>query len=346
VADLARFRFRRIFFIAAGGAANTVLLLFRAMVWMELGFLPECWRFLGVDFSSDPPVPPADLLPREIPPAVWDHAAYGPSEVRLLELPEDCAALAERVEAGAPDVSWIGAMVPPAVLAQYSSGEALQLGAFTRLALAWAADDLRPGTGKSWLGLMEDGLASLAPGGEAEHHLVTRRRVTCQDADPALMVLVGGACGGTGNGALLPLAIAARSLGAAAGQPVHVEALLLTGHYRQRDGQEAHKLAIAAALEKDIEHAVAGGNARFSLPLGSGRELTCDGRLFDAVYREEATGRLEHNFAAAAAQAADTMLFRYAAASAAAIQRSRNNIAFMPRLMKLTSTQGSRPNHA
>ena len=352
--NLERFRFRRTFFIASGGAANAVLLLMRAMLYMELGFLAECWRFLGIDFSSDPPYPPVDLMRREIPPDVWEHAAYGASEMRLLELPDDCAALAERVEAGDEDVAWIGSLVPPSVLAQYSSGEALQLPAFTRLALAWTADDNRPGPAKSWLGLLEDGLADLLPGGEAERSLVTRRRVSSPDADPPQVVLIAGTGGGTGNGALAPLAIAARAVAAAMGESVNVEAVLLTGHYRQRDGQETQKLAIGNALELDVEHAVAGANSRFTLPLAQGRELAYRGRLFDAIYREEAAGRLEHNFAAAAAQAAETLLFRYTAASAAAIQRSRNNIAFKPRLLKLTSPatsdagrkKGDGPTHA
>jgi hypothetical protein len=334
--DFSRFRFRRVFFIAAGGAGNAVLLTFRALVIQTLGFIPECWRFLGLDFASDPPRPPTDLMRREIPVRILEHAAYGPSELRLLELPPDCSALAERIKSGDPDTAWIGTLVPPRVLAEYSSGEALQLPAFTRLALAWAADDNRPGTARTWLGLMEDALADLTPGGAAERDLITRRHVQAPEADPALVVLAVGTGGGTGNGALGPLAIAARSIAAGMGQPVNIEALLLAGHYRSRDGQEARKLAIANALELDVEHGHSGERSRAALPLGPTRELVWEGRLFDSLYREEAAWRLEHNFAAAVAQAADTMLFRYLSASAASLLRSHNNIGFMPRLLKLT----------
>jgi hypothetical protein len=339
---LAKFAFRRTLFVGLGGAGNQALIVFRAWVIVLLGWLPECWRFLGIDFATDPPAAPDYLFPA-VPAAVWRAAALPPADVRLLSLPPDCAALAERIKRGDADVAWIGRLVPPEILAGYGGGEASRIPAFSRLALALSVGDDGVTTGKSWLTLLAGKLEDLAPLGRAAHAMMMAHGISmAEDATPPLMVAVAGTEGGTGNGALLPVAIAARSIAGAAARPVHIEAALLTGHYRPADGQEESKGAVAHALDLDLEYAMSAGRGLLALPTGSEAEIATAEVPFDGIYRMDAAGRLRHDYRAALAQFAELLLFRYASATGAKLQKSSNNVLFRPKLQFL-NRRDSRP---
>ena len=345
---LTKVAFRRTLFVGLGGAGNQALIVFRAWMVALLGWLPECWRFLGIDFATDPPSAPDHLFPA-VPVAMWRAAALPPSDVRLLSLPADCAALAERIKRGDADVAWIARLVPPEILAGYSGGEASRIPALTRLALALSVGDDGVTTGKSWFTLLAGKLEDLAPLGRAAHSLMMARGVSlAEDTTPPLIVAIAGVEGGTGNGALLPVAMAARSIAGAAARPVHIEAALLTGHYRPADGQEDSKGAVAHALDLDLEYAMSAARGLLALPTGNDAEIATTEAPFDSLYRMDAAGRLRHDYRAALAQFAELLLVRYASATGAKLQKSSNNTLFRPKL-QLLNRRESRPmeeNHA
>ena len=81
----------------------------------------------------------------------------------------------------------------------------------------------------------------------------------------------------------------------------------------------------------DIEYAMSTPEANLWFPLGPEQNAQVTGRLFDSVYREEASGRLSGDgYYALLAAASETLVFRYMSRAGWQIQRSRNNLITKP----------------
>lgn len=320
-------------FIGLGGAGNELLLIFRALVFTQLGYIPECFRFLAFEFATDPPSPPAKAYPGWLPNAAWENASLRAGEQCFLSLGEDTAALARRMAEGEPSVAWLSQVVPPEVVAAPRGNEGSQVPALTRAALALAADNCDYGGGVCWPDRILEALTALGPAGAAMHQFSTSRRIpaTALADGEITAIFLAGSGGGTGTGALLPAAITTRWLARRRGFPVRNHAVVLCGPYRGADGQEQAKAALGYALDLDIEYAVSTPEANLSFPLGPEQDAQVTGRLFDAVYREEASGRLSGDgYYGLLAAAAETLVFRYLSRAGWQIQRSRNNLIAKP----------------
>ena len=104
-------------FIGLGGAGNELMLIFRALVFAQLGYMPECFRFLTFEFATDPPLPPAKAYPGWLPEEAWEAAALRAGEQCFVSLGEDTGALARRMAEGEPTVAWLSQVVPAEVVA-------------------------------------------------------------------------------------------------------------------------------------------------------------------------------------------------------------------------------------
>jgi hypothetical protein len=323
--------------VALGGVWNVAYLV-RARLAGMLGYLPECQQTLCIDFASDPPRPPADLFP-EIPSADWEAAALAASEQALVGLGPDIPELVKRIRADDEEVAWIADIVPIQLLERYSGGEASQIPALTRAALAFCAED--PGRGdpnqtSSWYELLYAKLQAIAPGGAALHDLALRRGIAPDNAGaPPTLALVAGCGGGTGNGSLLMVAACARAIAAEIGLRLRIHAFLVSGLYRPADGMEPRKLALEYTLDQDLEYAMDPARQPLRVVLGRDRQITASGPLFDDITRFDAGSRLKHDYAAMAALAAEAVLFRYFSAAGQALLRSGANAPMIPALRRL-----------
>lgn len=295
-----------------GGLGCQTGYVHRANTFLEFGFMPETVRNLFFDFTSDPPAPPSREFPH-IPGSVWAQAAPCTEEFALVSLGDDARRrfLVERLEARAPEVQWMKDIVPAKMLANYGGAEACRTPAFMRLALALCAHQPLDRNGLAWPAAIERALMDLAPAGAARQQLGARPGISSEEIDqdgPVRVLLVAGAEGGTGNGGLIPAAIATRWLAGRKGIPVQLEALLVTSHYRPRDGQESGKAAVAHALDLDMDY-VMNPAARLSFPLGPKVTATASGPLFTRIYRQEAGPQFEHNTSAVIDRAACTLRY-------------------------------------
>jgi hypothetical protein len=333
---LTRCLFQPTLFVGLGGMGNELLLVVRAYVYMALGFMPECFRWLGVDFASDPPQTPVAVFAREVSADVWRHAELRPAEQCLISLCDDSAELAARVKAGDADVAWIGEMLTPEVIAAYKGTEASAVPAIGRAALARCAHDPDLAGGVSWVEEIEGALASLGPGGVSSRAFQLNREVPpgSWKPGPIRVVLLAGAQGGTGGGTLLPLATVVRWAGRHISPRVQIDAQVIAGDYRPRDAQEKRKAQLNRAFDMDIEYAAGSHHGIFTLPLGPGRRAEARGPILDTVYRLEAWGALRHNTPAVLAHAGQALTRRYLARAAQERRRSQANVRILPALVK------------
>lgn len=311
-----RYLLRPLLPISAGGAGNDCNRAFCDRIVTRFGTLPACVRPLAIDWTTDPPI------------------GFAPSETGRIALPADCPALAARMNAGEPDAAWLSHLVRADVLARYSGHEAAQVPAYCRAALAWtAANGLGDGQ-PTWLDSLRVQLIALAPGGAAIHETVAHSGAAAgwMRHGAITVIFIVGAEGGTGSGALIPLAIAARWLAASMGMKLECHAWIVTGHYRPKDGDEEDaKAALSHALDIDIEWAMSRG-AALRFPLGPALAAEVNPPLFDAVFREEVSGRLMHDYDSVVAQCAEDLLFAYTTTAAEDLMRNQVNKTVKPRL--------------
>src|SRR5260370_26545294 len=71
-------------FVGLGGMGWVLLIVLRAYILRTFGFVPECLRFLGIDFKSDPPEPPRREFGATVPAMVWEAARLATGEHCLL----------------------------------------------------------------------------------------------------------------------------------------------------------------------------------------------------------------------------------------------------------------------
>jgi len=324
--------------LAGLGGVVDIVFLVRARLFGMLGYLPECQQTLCIDFATDPPRPPADLFP-EISDAHWQAVALAASEQALIGLGPDIPQLVDRILSGDDEVAWIAGIVPVQLLERYSGGEASQIPALTRAALAFCAEDPTrgdPNQADSWYELLYAKLQAISPGGAALHNLALRHGVVSDTAGPpATLALVAGCGGGTGNGSLLMVAACARAIAAEIGLRLRIHAFLLSGIYRPTDGMEPRKLALEYTLDEDLEYAMDPARPPLKVVLGRDRQITASGPLFDDITRFDAGARLEHDYASMANLAAETILFRYFSAAGQALLRSGANAPMIPALRRL-----------
>lgn len=322
--------------ISAGGIANDTHFVLRAYLCQMFGTVPKTFHSLAIDFGTNPPRPPAVEFSNEIPPEVWQEVDLRPHERALLSFDGNQAALAERIRGRDPSISHLARMISPDVLQEYSGAEGAQLPTVVRAAMAYVASGPR-----SWFDLLKRTLQSLAEGGSV---FDSSSASTPIDGGPsgrgARIIIIVGAQGGTGTGALIPIGIVVRWLARALGIQVTIDVLVIAGRYREPDGQEGRKAALNRVLDADVEFAMAPGTAILAMPLGSATTARFDGRLFDTVLRQEAWGAFEHNTRAVVARAARTLAFRYFSSAGFQIQNSRGNVETRARLLTLVDRPG------
>lgn len=307
-------RFPRILVLSAGGIAIAIMLAWRACLYKHFGYLPNHYRWLGIDFASNPPT--AADFPRDISHEARHAVGLKSSEISVLSFGGAHQQLAERIKAGDPNVNYLGDLIDPELLGPYSGAEGAQIPAIVRAALAYCA-----GARDSWCSLIDRNLHELSS-------------IANDGPDAVTAIFVGGGQGGTGTGALFPLAVATRWMAQSKGMRLDAHAFVLAGHYREKDGQEENKAGLNYALDRDLERAVEPGNT-LAFPLGAKRTALFEGRLFDTVLRQEVWGAFEHDEGSAIARAARTLAFRYAAPAAFELQNSRGNVENKGRLLPL-----------
>ncbi len=307
--DFSRYLFQPLMFTAEGGFACMVLMLLRAMLYKELGFVPPSMRCLAFDFAGDPPRPPQALFP-EIEPEVWAQADFSPAELYLLRTDFDLKRLAHRVRRGDDDVAWLGGIIPVDVLERYSGTEACQIPNMTRFFLAYWASAF-DAFNKPWTERLREKLRALRPDGDALHALTLLGVSPASVAStPARAVNIFGTGGGTGGGGSMVVGVTSKWLAAQVGLDLKLDGVLIGGHYRQRNGHEDRKDALAHALDLDLTASVA-TEALTEFPLGPGTTARVEGKLFDSLQRIEAYGRYEYQTRAVLVSAARTLRYTY-----------------------------------
>jgi SAM-dependent methyltransferase len=296
-------------FTAEGGFACMVLLLLRAMLYSELGFVPPSMRCLAFDFAGDPPRPPQALFP-EIQPEVWARADFSPAELYLLRTDFDLKKLAQRIQRGDDDVAWLGDIVPVEMLERYSGTEACQIPNMTRFFLAYWASAF-DAFNKPWTERLREHLRALRPDGDALHALTMLGVPPSAVAPmPAHDVNIFGSGGGTGGGGGMVVGVTSKWLAMQVGLDLKLDGVLIGGHYRQRNGHEDRKDALAHALDLDLTASVA-MDAVTEFPLGPGTTARVEGKLFNSLQRLEAYGRYEYQTRGVLAAAARFLRYTY-----------------------------------
>lgn len=334
--DYSRHLFQPLLFTAEGGFACMVLLLLRAILYTELGFIPPSMRCLAIDFAADPPRPPQALFP-DIQSEVWSHVEFSPAELYLLRTDFDMKKLAQRVRCGDPDVAWLGRIVPVEVLERYSGTEACQIPNMTRFFLAYWASAF-DAFNKTWTEKLREHLRALRPEGNALHDLTMLGVPESAVAPtPARAVNIFGSGGGTGGGGSMVVGVATKWLAPQVGLDLKLDAVLIGGHYRQRNGHEVRKDALAHALDLDLTSCVT-TDAVTEFPLGPGAAAArVEGKLFDSLQRVEAYGRYEYHTRGVLAAAARFLRYTYFTRAGYQQQKDVANDDVYPALLTLSA---------
>jgi hypothetical protein len=307
--DFSRYIFQPLLFTAEGGFACMVLLLLRAMLYSELGFIPPSMRCMATDFAADPPRAPQALFP-EIPDEVWRHVDFSPAELYLLRTDFDLKKLAQRIGRGDEDVAWLSDVIPIEMLERYSGTEACQIPNMTRFFLAYWASAF-DAFNKPWTEKLREHLRALKPDGDSLHALtVLGIPPSAVAPTPARAANIFGSGGGTGGGGGMVIGVTSKWLAAQLGLDLKLDAVLIGGHYRQRNGHEARKDALAHALDLDLTASVE-MDAVTEFPLGHDTMARVEGRLFDSLQRVEAYGRYEYQTRGVLAAAARFLRYTY-----------------------------------
>jgi hypothetical protein len=295
--------FSRLLIIPEGGFPNSVTLLLRALLHSEIGFLPQTLRFRVFDFMSDSPRVPAAEFP-DIPLEVWDQVDYREEEKSLFNNRRDVRDIVRRIESPEGDLNWLGSLYWPGLLERYGGQEAAQI---PRLAAFFAALEAheRRRFGRTWLEQLALDLQDLRPESPRTLEVLTRgvRAVSMPDEKRVGVIHLMGSRGATGNGLSQALALSTRDVSRQAGIDIELIGVVLTGPYRNADGNETAKEALEYALLKEIEDSMA-WNAMRHFPISADETFQHSGPLWDSVFRIETTAYMAHNQAAAMLNAA------------------------------------------
>lgn len=331
-----RLSFRPTLLAGLGGIANFTLLVQRAQLWERMGCLPQSARWLGIDFETDPPIPPAQMFADEIEESTWQHAQFKDSELALLRSDLDCQDLAARMRAEEPDVAWICQLISPDAVEQYTGGEAAQVPAYARLFLLASATRHDSNGQPNWLEKLQVCLQSLSPRGDAITRVQREMKSANVVARPAVAALVAGDRGGTGVGVTLAIAGMLKWLAAKIGLKLRVDLHLISGDYRPADGRENRKAAISHMHSLDIEFVMTKRGLSVQIPFGPNpnQRARVTG-LVDNVWRYEATERLGHNQRAIASIVARSLNFGLFSRAGFELEKRMNNTDVEPRLRAL-----------
>jgi hypothetical protein len=340
--DYARYIFQPLLLAAQGGFACQVLLLLRAYLYMELGFLPLSARFFAIDFAADAPAAPRALFP-EIPSDVWGRVEFSPTEMYLLRTNIDFKKIAQRIRRGDEDIAWLGEIIPPDVLEHYTGTEACQIPNMTRFFLSYWASTFQ-GFDTPWHERLREHLRALRRNGDALHALTSYGIPQSSIAPtPSRAVNIFGAGGGTGGGGGIAVGVTLKWLAAQLGLDFKLDALVITGHYRQRNGHEMRKDGLAHALDMDVTASV-GTDASTDFPLGPNTIASVNGKVFDALQRLEAYGRYEYQTRGVLSAAARFLRYTYFTRAGYQQQKDVANDDVYPALRTLSVTpSGVRP---
>ncbi len=339
--DYSRYTFQPLLLGAVGGFALQVMLLLRALLIRELGFLPPSLRCFGLDYAADAPRSPQHLFP-DISKDVWAQAELTPGELYLMKTDVDLREIAQRIRRGDADVAWLAPIAPVQVLEEYGGGESAQIPALCRFFLCFSAYAFDAFT-TPWPERIREQLRELKPEGEALHAL-TKLGVTPSAIvkTPARAVNIIGAEGGTGNGSAKIMAATQKLLAAQLGLDLKIDGVVITGHYRPRNGHEARKDGLAHALDLDLTEACA-PNCVTEFPLSAEMQIRVEGKLFDNLLRDEAHHRFEHDDRAVLAAAARLLRYSYFTRAGFERQKDLNNSDMYPALRTLGASPGLQP---
>jgi hypothetical protein len=292
---LERFMFSRILLIPIGGFASAVVLLLRALLYAELGFLPETMGTLAIDFKSDPPrVPKFNFL--QIAAGHWENVDYKPRERALLNNLRNMHDLQQQIEGTNSELQWLrrSGLYWPGLLEIYKGQEA---GRIPRLGAFFAALEAREYRrfARTWLDQLTNNLRDLQPESPKPLEILNQgvRAISLSSEKEITVVPIFGARGGTGHGVSQALALSVRGVAQKLGIDVKIVGATLTGPYRSDDGTERMKDALEYALLKELEDSMT-LRAQRSFSVSATETFSHTGPLWDSMYRIDATSYMAH----------------------------------------------------
>jgi hypothetical protein len=314
IKNTSRSFFRLILEIDAGGTGNDVGYVHRVRTYERFGVRIPTYKFVALDFVSNPPTAPKMWLPDYASDSSWKAVEPGPKELALIGYPQGLTReLIDRVTKDLARFGWLEDIIPLDILPQFiGRREAAGIPAICRCFMALNAAIGGVSHEPSWWEKLDDALGALSPHGEAVASLVRMGLDRSQIlAAPILVLIVVGSSGGTGHGAAEPLAIAAHHAAKRRGLQIDVRLHAVTGPYRPTDSQLPKKLALSTSFWDDVEDATVPSTREWTFPVGPGEYLKHTGPLFHTAYRHEANERFDSNYAAVLANVGRGLFHEY-----------------------------------
>jgi len=302
--------FRPGLILGAGGFGSDVVSATSLETHRAFGCIPPGLLRCVVEFPSDPPRPPNHYFPN-VPADAWRAIAFRPSELAMIGYPQGLVSSLVQTIVADKQYAWLEDVLPFSEIEKcIGRRESGSIPALTRFFLALQVFAGTWDGEPNWFRKLEDAMRKLSPQYFESAMLGAGVPVANLRSTPAVVAIVGGGSGGTSNGAMLPLGLAAREIAHRLGLAVEVHLHIAVGLYRPPDGLEAKKLALSATLSKDCASAMNDAGRVWSFPLGPDRALTHRGPFIDRSFRYEANEKMEHNYAGMLADVSTT-LFNY-----------------------------------
>jgi hypothetical protein len=300
--------FRPGLLLGLGGFGSGALWATSADLHRRFGEIPPNCQRLAIDFPSDPPRPPLMHFPK-VPAATWNAVGFQPPELALIGYPQGLVLSLFQDVFADRRYSWLEEIMPFAevkkCIGKHESGS---IPALTRLFLALQVAAGSWDGEPNWLVKLETAMHQLSPQYCESAMLTAGVDMHSVCSTPAIVAIIGGASGGTNNGAMLPVALAVRNIAHRIGLAVEVHLHVAFGLYRPLDDLSEKKLALSATFSEDCEAAANHAERAWSFPVGPNTRLSHTGPLIDRAFRYEANEKMKGNYAAMLGDVSYTVL--------------------------------------